>query len=66
MKENKKENFKSVFDIVELFDMSYHMGKALEDILQIEIAVSKNEAEKLAREAKSCIDRYIASQWKRM
>ena len=61
---NKNENMKCVADIVEAFDMSYHMGRALENMLQIEIATSKDEAEKLARVAKSYIDRYVAFQWK--
>ncbi len=63
---SKKENFRCVADIVESFDMSFHTGKALEDMLQMEIAESKDEAEKLAREAKSYIDRYVAFQWKGM
>ena len=61
---NKKENFKSIFDIVEIFDMSYHMGKVLENAFRLELATSRDEAEELARMAKSCIDRYVAFQWK--
>ena len=61
---SKNENMKCVADIVESFDMSYHMGRALENMLQIEIATSKDETEKLARVAKSYIDRYVAFQWK--
>lgn len=61
---SKNENMKCVTDIVESFDMSYHMGKVLENMLQIEIAANRNEAEKLAKEAKSYIDRYVAFQWK--
>ena len=63
---SKNENMKCVADIVESFDMSYHMGRALENMLQIEIAANRNEAEKLAKEAKSYIDRYVALQWKGM
>lgn len=61
---NEKEKFKSIFDIVELFDMSYHMGKVLENAFRLEIATSKDEAEELAKEAKNYIDRYVAFQWK--
>ena len=63
---SKNENMKCVADIVESFDMSYHMGRALENMVQIEIAANRSEAEKLAKEAKSYIDRYVAFQWKGM
>lgn len=63
---SKKENFRCVADAVESFDMGFHMGKALECMLQLEFAESRNESEKLAREAKSYIDRYVAFQWKGM
>ncbi len=68
-KNERNENVKkavTVADMVEAFDMSYHMGKALEDMLRIEIADSRAEAEVLAKAAKSYIDRYVAFQWKGM
>lgn len=61
---SKNESIECVADIVESFDMSYHIGRALENMLLIEFATSKDEAEMLAKEAKGYIDRYVAFQWK--
>lgn len=69
MNENEKptldENFKCVADIVEACDLSYHVGKVIDNLLRIEIALTKSTAENLAEEAKELIDRYVKYQWKK-
>lgn len=66
MNENEeKVKIGCVPDIVEAYDLSYHVGKVIENLVKIEIAVTKTEAQNLADEAKMFIDRYVKYQWGR-